>query len=64
MNTYYYYIFTVLVYLIAITGAILIDDLGIVFTVSASVTGACVQFLFPSYFYLHAESVYAEPEER
>ena len=64
MNKIYYYTFTIVIYVIAIVGAIFIDDLGIVFTVSASVTGACVQYLFPSYFYLHAESLFAEPEER
>ena len=64
MNTCYYYVFTSLIYVVAVIGAIFIDDLGIVFTVSASVTGSCLQFLFPGYFYLHAESLFSEPEEK
>ena len=64
MNINYYYGGTILIYIIEIALAIFIEDIGVVFQFGAAISGTSVQFIWPGYFYLHAERVYSNPGDR
>lgn len=55
MNKLLFYGGTLLIYGGEVLAASLIKDLGVVFTIGAAVAGSSCQFIFPGYFYLHAE---------
>jgi hypothetical protein len=58
MNTWYYYGATLIIYILEVLLAIYISDVGIVFQISAAISGSSVQFIWPGYFFLHSEKKY------
>ena len=55
MNKYYYYGGTILIYFLPMAIAMLVTDVGVVFQFGAALSGSSLQFIWPGYFYLHAE---------
>lgn len=61
MNRYYYYGGTLLIYFIQMGIAMLVTDVGVVFQFGAALSGSSLQFIWPGFFYLHAERKYNSP---
>jgi hypothetical protein len=55
MNKTYYYLATIAIYIFEIILATVVKDLGIVFQFAAAISGSSIQFIWPGYFFLHAE---------
>ena len=58
MNRKYYIGGTVFIYILEMLLAIFVTDLGLVFQFGAALAGSSVQFIWPGYFFLHAERKY------
>ena len=58
MNKYYYYGGTLLIYFLPMGIAMLVTDVGVVFQFGAALSGSSLQFIWPGYFYIHAERKY------
>ena len=58
MKKSYYYGGTIFVYALEVLLAIFINDVGVVFQFGAALAGSSVQFIWPGYFFLHAERKY------
>jgi hypothetical protein len=64
MNRFYYIGGTIIVYLIEIILAIIVSDVGVIFQFGAALAGSSVQFIWPGWFFLHAEKKYGDEEEK
>ena len=58
MNQTYNWVSTVIVYLIEMVVAVAVTDIGIIFQFGAALSGSSAQFIWPGYFFLHAEYKY------
>ena len=64
MNKFYYYGGTLILYILSVVGAVIIKDLGLIFTIFAAFSGSGVSFVFPGFFYVFSEKYYAPLEGR
>ncbi len=58
MNEYYNKVATILIYFIEMIVAIAVTDIGIIFQFGAALSGSSAQFIWPGYFFIHAEYKY------
>ena len=58
MSNSYYYISTLLLFILEAILAILVDDVTTVFDLVAAIAVTCLGFLFPAFFYIYAEKKY------
>ena len=58
MNQTYNKVATVVIYIIEMLVAIAVTDIGIIFQFGAALAGSSAQFIWPGYFFIHAEYKY------
>ncbi len=64
MNKYLYYGGTLAIYEIAVIGGVFINDLGLVFTIAAALSGSVLCFIMPGFFYIYSEKRFVAEENR
>lgn len=64
MNYVLYFVTTCVLYFTQCLGAVMIEDIGLIFEFVSAISISCIAFIFPGVFYVIAERKYASTGQR